>query len=68
MKWEAGMAVSFKTQVQQGRYEIDARRVADAILARIMAPAEPMPIVVKTHRECSKPASLSSASTKTASG
>jgi hypothetical protein len=61
------MMVPIRTRVEQGRYEVDARRVADAILARLLASAGPIPGAVRTHRECSKPVSLPSASTKTAS-
>jgi hypothetical protein len=57
----------FKTRVEPGRYEVDVRLVADAILARIMAPAGPPPDV-GAQRACSKPVSSPSASTKTASG
>ena len=54
-----------KTLVQQGRYEVDARRVAEAIVDRILdrAPAARAP-----QKECSKPSSWPTASTNTASG
>lgn len=62
------MVMPISTRVRQGRYEVDARRVADAILIRIMAsPGAAVPSAL-THRECSKPASSPSASSKTASG
>ncbi len=57
----------FNTRVEQGEYQVDVRLVADALLARIMAPGA-LPAAVNPQRACSKPVSLPSASTKTASG
>ncbi len=55
-----------KTLVQQGLYEVDARRVADAIVLRILEQAAPEGWAAQ--KECSTPSSGPAASTKTASG
>ena len=60
--------VPMKRRVEQGRYEIDVRLVADAILARIMAPPGRLPAAIDPHRACSKPFSSPGASRNTASG
>lgn len=65
---ERGIVVPFKTRIEQGQYEVDVRRVADAILARIMVPAVALPAAANPHSACSKPVSSPSASTKTAAG
>jgi hypothetical protein len=59
------MIVPIKTLVEQNRYEVDERRVADAIVARILAPLTPPS---SPQSACSNPSSLSSASRNTTAG
>jgi hypothetical protein len=57
-----------KTLVQQGLYEVDARRVADAIVLRILGGMAHGPEPRVPQKECSKPSSWRSASRNAAAG
>jgi hypothetical protein len=61
---EANRMTSIKTLVAQGRYEVDHRLVADAVMARLFGVGGGGGL----QSECSNPASSASASTKHASG
>lgn len=66
MTRERQMAI--KTLVRQGRYEVDAHRVAEAILLRMLDPARELPRAWEAQKECSKPSSSPVPSTNTAAG
>lgn len=55
-----------KTMIEQGKYEVDPRRVADAIIARLLGAAGPIVPAVDLQNLCSNPASGSGAPANTA--
>lgn len=67
-------ATVIKTRLEQGRYEVDPRRVADAIIARLAGDTWPSWATNWSlaqpglQKECSKPPSSPSASPNTAAG
>lgn len=65
MKREANRMTSIKTLVAQGRYEVDYRLVADAVMARLFSVGAGAGWL---QSQCSNPASPTSPSTKHASG
>jgi hypothetical protein len=60
--------MAIKTLVRQGRYEVDARQVADAIVLRMLDRTRALPRAWAAQKECSKPASSPVPSTNTAAG
>lgn len=60
MKRERGRMLAIKKEVEAGRYQVDARLVADAIIRRIGAR--------RRQNECSNPDSSREASRKTTPG
>lgn len=61
------MVVPNQRWVEQGGYEVDVERVADAIVARMLARACVLPVSLEeAQMACSNPVSSASASTKTA--
>ena len=57
-----------KAMLEQGCYEVDPQRVADAIIARWFGPATLAPRWLASQNECSKPASSPVESAKPATG
>ena len=55
-----------RAMLEQGAYEIDPQRVADAILDRILGHALLIPWAAEPQNECSKPSSAPAASTNSA--
>jgi hypothetical protein len=67
VKRDGGLVVPVKTLVKQGRYEVDAHRVAQAIMVRFFGAAA-VPGAPSPQNTCSKPKSSPSASRNTAAG
>jgi hypothetical protein len=60
--------IVIKRMLEQGSYEVDPRRVADAIIARMLGQAPLPPGLRELQNECSNPSSLPVASTNAAAG
>ena len=57
-----------KTMFEQGRYEVDPQRVADAIIARLLGEGSLPPGLAELQKACSKPLSSSVAPPNVATG